>query len=133
MSFRAGISWATAKPSFSFIPKLRKEAAQFTLDIAVAVWEGAVDRTPVHSGELRASWNISPGKPSYEVHGLPDRAADSISPLPKPGLPLLKVGSLRRPKFFVSNGKTYASLVEYGSATNVPRLMLTRAIMSVDF
>lgn len=131
MSFKARISWSTAKPSFSFIPKLRKEAAQLTLDIAIQVWNGAVDRTPVQSGELRASWNISPGKPSFAVFGLPDSAAARISPLPKPGLPLLKVGSLRRPKFFVSNGKTYGPYVENGSATNVPQLMLTRAIMSV--
>lgn len=133
MSFNTRLSWASAKPSFSFIPKLRKEAAQFTLDIAVAVWNGAVDRTPVQSGELRASWNISPGKPSFAVVGASDSAAAAISPLPRPSLPMLKVGSLRRPKFFVSNGKTYASYVEFGSATNVPRLMLTRAIMSVDF
>jgi len=122
------LSWKSPKPSFSFIPKVRRAAAQHALDLAEAVWQGAVDRTPVRSGELRASWTLSKGKPIFATVG--NRSTNSV--LPPPSMPKLKATVLGSAKFFVSNGKSYGPHVEYGSSTIMPHLMLTRAIQSVD-
>jgi len=127
------VSWTTPKPSKLFIPLLRRKAAKKTLRIAEAVWQGVVDRTPVASGELRASWNLSLGAPSYETVGSPDSApSGSGVSLPRPEMPQLQVPVLREAKYFVSNGKGYAGYVEYGSSTRPPALMLTRAVKAVD-
>jgi hypothetical protein len=122
------MTWKSPKPSFSFIPRVRRAAAQRTLDIAEAVWQGAVDRTPVDSGNLRASWNISKGKPIL----LSMNTGVSGAPSAAPGMPALTVTALGSAKFFVTNGKDYAGHVEYGSSTITPKLMLTRAIQSID-
>lgn len=126
--------WKTPKPTFSFIPKLRLAVSQHALDLALQVWNGAVDRTPTLSGELRASWNVSKGSPNYKVVGLPRSSpGPSLSPLPRPTAPALVAGSLRSAKYFVTNGKSYAGHVELGSVTVPPHLMLTRAIQAIDF
>lgn len=127
------INWVTNKPSFSFIPKVRKRASEKALEIAKAVWQGAVDRTPVRSGELRASWNLSKGSPDFSTVGLASGASrNSGVPLPSPTMPNLKASALSSARYFVSNGKEYVIPVEFGSTTVIPHLMLTNAIRSVD-
>jgi hypothetical protein len=125
------LTWLTSKPTLSFIPKVRREAAQRALNIAENVWQGAVDRTPVASGELRASWNLSRGKVNYSTVGLVDSSPSITgSSLPPPQMPKLSAGSLGSAVYHVSNGKRYAPHVEFGSATITPRLMLTRSIQA---
>ncbi len=127
------ITWSTPKPSTSFIPKLRKEAAQKSLDIAIQIWKGAVNRTPVASGELRASWNLSTNVPNFTTVGdsnsSPGRT-DSI--LPKPTVQKIVPGPLGSTRYFISNGKSYARKVEFGTRSISPHLMLTRAVRAVD-
>ena len=126
------ITWYTAKPTKSFIPFLKTKAAKKSLDVAKAIWKGAVDRTPVGSGELRASWNLSVGSPSYKVVGSTDSSpGPSAATIPSPSMPNIRVPNIGQAKFYVTNGKSYARYVEYGSKTITPRLMLTRAVMSV--
>ncbi len=126
------LSWITPKPTKSFIPKLRRQASQRVIDIATAVWQGAVDRTPTRSGELRASWNLTPGRPSFESVGNPDSAPDVTTALPKPVAPVLKPTVLLQAKYFISNGKSYARYVEFGSSSISPHLMLTRSVRAVE-
>jgi len=125
------IKWVSVPPLRGFMPRLRRETAQKALSIAEAVWKGAVDRTPVASGELRASWNLSQGKPDFTTVGGVEGPDKFSVPLPPPVMPKLKAGVLSSAKYFVSNGKKYAGYVEYGSPTTRPVLMLARAIEAV--
>lgn len=122
------VYWATSRPTASFIPFLKRRVVKKALDVATRVWDLAVDLTPVRSGELRASWNLTQGSPSYDVVGLPDSASDFGSPMPRPAKPNLPDVDLSDAVFYVTNGKKYAPYVEYGTKNNPPRLMLTRAI-----
>ena len=123
------IEWVTPKPTRSFIPKLKKRASEKTLELAKAVWLGAVERSPVASGEFRASWNISQGVPNYNTVGSPDSSPGSSgASLPPPTMPNIEVAPLRNARYFVSNGKEYAGYIEYGSITLPPRLVLQRSI-----
>lgn len=133
MSFKAKLFWASPKPTKSFMPKVRRQTAERALNIAEAIWTGAVNGTPVNSGELRASWNLSRGKPDLSVVGKINGSSANTSPLAAPTMPKLKAGALTSAKFYVTNGKEYGPLVEFGSPTNVPRLMFTQAIRSVEF
>lgn len=132
MSFKANITWIGPKPTRSFIPKVRLAASRHALNIAKAVWVGVVDRTHVDSGELRASWNLSARKPNYTTVGPSDSATLLATPLPKPTLPIIRPTILRNARYYVTNGKTYARSEEFGSPTNTPVLMLTRAVQSVE-
>lgn len=120
------LSWKSPKPSFSFVPKVRKAVSQRALDIAEAVWVGAVHRTPVRTGELRASWNLSKSKPIY-VH-----VESTGGMLPPPSMPKLVATALSSAKYYVTNGAPHAKHVEFGSTTILPHLMMTRAVQSVD-
>lgn len=121
--------WTTPKPTDSFIPKLKKAVSQLALDKAMNIWLGVVDRTLVDSGELRASWNLSVGKPDFttvgEAHSSPGSAGGT---LPKPSRPKLQAVPLINARYFVANGKTYGPHVEFGTQSIRPQLMLTRAI-----
>jgi len=107
-------------------------ASQRAIDIATQVFEGAVDRTRVNSGELRASWNLSKGFPSFVVVGKADSSPGNTGTvLPKPTAPVF-TPTIFGQKYFVTNGKTYAVFEEFGTATQTPQLMLTRAVQAVD-
>jgi len=126
------ISWVTPKPAFSFIPKVRKAASQKALDMATAIWQGTVDRTPVGSGELRASWNLSRGRPDFSVVGEKDSSpGPGLVAVAKPTAPNLTAGVLSSARYYVANGKLYAKHVELGSASIRPHLMMTRAIQAI--
>ncbi len=123
------LTWVTPPPTKRFIPRLRMQASKYALDIAKAVWQGAVDRTPVASGELRASWNLSFGAPNYSTVGdATSSPGRSVAPLPPPSMPNLKPVPLRNAKYYVSNGKEYSGYVEYGTVTIPPQMMLDRAV-----
>jgi hypothetical protein len=122
------VYWKSGTPLASFIPFLKLRVVKKAMETATTVWEIAVDLTPVNSGELRASWNLSQGEPNFTTVGSPDGASRSGVPIGKPGKPILPEVDLSDAVFYVTNGKRYASYVEYGSPNNPPRLMLTRAV-----
>lgn len=126
------LTWTNGTPVARFIPFLRNRASVKTLNVAKAVWQGAVDRSPVASGELRASWNLSVGAPNYETVGDSNRSPGKLSvPLPPPTLPSIQPLPLKNAKYFVANGKEYASFVEYGTVSISPQLMLSRSVAAV--
>lgn len=126
--------WKTTKPTASFIPKLKVKASKIASDIALQVWNGAVDRTPVASGELRASWNLSVGRPNFTTVGNKNSSPGvGVSALPRPVTPALVKVPLNKARYFIANGKSYANNVEHGSNTIRPHLMLTRAVQSIGF
>lgn len=128
-----GVNWVTSKPTLSFIPFLKKRASKRALEIAQQVWQGAVDRTPVGSGELRASWNLTAGQPSFHTVGEKNSSPGSASgTVPLPAMPKITPLPLRTARYFVSNGKGYAGHVEFGSISIQPHLMLARAVQAVD-
>lgn len=124
------VTWSYNPPNRHFLPKLRRQASKKALDIALNIWENAVSFSPVASGELRASWDVSRGSPSYLVVGKADSSPGKLgAPLPPPPPPnVTPSASLFQSKYYITNGKTYAGYVEYGSATIPPQLMLTRAV-----
>lgn len=125
------VYWKSATPLASFIPFLKRRVSRTALESATKIWEIAVDLTPVNSGELRASWNLSQGEPNYATVGSPESSKRSGPPMGKPGKPVLPMVDLNDSVFYVTNGKRYAPYVEYGSPKNAPRLMLTRAVQIV--
>lgn len=105
-----------------------KAHKQLCVDTARAIFEAAIDFTPVSSGNLRGSWTMTAETPIYldAVGGTPG------SPLARPWTPTIDAKTLQGlPTIFITNGKPYAGYVNDGSPTNRPELMIERALESV--
>lgn len=125
----SSLVWST--PPSPFIDDLEEYVAQYTLNLAKIIFKKAVAYTPVHSGELRASWNLSYGAPDYTTEGHPDKSPrHPVSVSPKPRVPPFspRKGAI----WYVTNGKRYADYVEFGTPKMWPKLMLTRAIEEAE-
>jgi len=125
----SGITWKTGLPPQ--IDKRLKEAVEKkAYDLANLVFKGVVSRTPVRTGQLRASWNVSPDSPNFNTVGPREKSTGSAAaPLSPP--PPASFQRSRTATYHVSNGKTYAEQVEFGSPTNRPHLMLARTLASL--
>ena len=95
--------------------------------VALEVYSRVIDLTPVYSGSLRASWNISHTVPnySYVTGGHPS------NPLSPPQVPTSLEGLPRMPTIHIANGTPYASYVNDGGPNNVPVHMVELALESV--
>jgi len=95
--------------------------------IALRVYAGVIERTPVVTGELRASWNLSHTSPdSTVVHG-----GSVGNPIPAPSVPESIAGLPDFPVIYVSNSTPYAENVENGGPKNAPRHMLQLTLESL--
>lgn len=104
--------------------KIGEAVKEKTVRIANFLFTEIVNGTPVYTGQLRASWNISAQLPNYTTV---DSGGAKGSPLPPPVLP--KLASLPDyPTIFICNGKVYASIIEYGTAKAAPAAMVRLAI-----
>lgn len=93
---------------------------------AKEVFDGCVERTPVRSGDLRASWRAYPASQSdlsYETGGLVG------SPLSAPVFPMMRLGPYQA--VVVSNATPYVDEVEYGGPKNAPHYMMTLTLQSM--
>jgi len=93
-------------------------------ELALKVWQKAVDISPVFSGRYRDSWQISVGELSFRFNNS-SQAANSI---PKPTKPSITVAGTAMDKIFVSNGAPYSYLVEYGGILNRAHHVAYRAV-----
>lgn len=95
-------------------------------ELANSVFNGCVDRTPVRSGNLRASWRIeyggSPDMSSFVIGGTPD------SPMSAPTAGKIPKGALN---VYIVNCTPYADLVEDGGPKNPPHHMLALTLQSL--
>jgi hypothetical protein len=115
----------------SYSVKLRKirekigtTVKQRTVKIANAVYKDVVINTPVLTGQLRASWNLSHTVPNYSTV---DSGGEEGSPIP------ISFKYLRRvpenPVIYLTNGKPYAQLIEEGSSKKAPQGVVRVAIL----
>lgn len=111
-----------------FMHEVRSDHKKLCESTALEVLEAVVDRTPVYTGDLRASWKISVSKPDLGivVGGTPS------SPLAAPDIPKT-LGQLPDfPTIYVTNSTPYAEAVNDGSPTNAPVHMLELALLSLQ-
>lgn len=96
-------------------------------NVAIEVYAKIVDLTPVHSGSLRASWNLTHTSPDYTyVTG-----GSAENPLSAPQIPDHIEGLPRMPTIHIANGTPYASYVNDGGPRNVPVHMVELALEAV--
>jgi hypothetical protein len=95
------------------------------LEIAEKVFVGVVERTPVRTGQLRASWRASLGSvdTSKVFH------TDPASPLPPPIFPLkvVPVNSI----IHISNSHKYVIPIEFGHSKQAPYGMVRVTLASL--
>jgi len=96
-------------------------------ELAVKVWEKAVDLSPVFSGRYRASWQISIGGLSFTFNN----TSSQPNSVPAPTAPSFTVAGRAMDKVFVTNGAPYGHFVEYGSPTNPAHHVAHRAVGAV--
>jgi hypothetical protein len=101
-----------------------KALAQEKGQLAVKIWNKAVDFSPVYSGSYRASWQISIGALSFKY----DNSSNSPGSVPSPTVPSITLAGRAMDKIFVSNGAPYSYLVEYGGPTNPAHHVAHRAV-----
>lgn len=94
--------------------KLRESASQKAVRITQKLVDSFIARSPVFSGNFRASWNVSEGKATYIriESGAPQVV------LPPPVIRVTAVGNL--PVFYITNGQPYANALEYGWSNQAP-------------
>lgn len=100
---------------------------------ALEFYAAVIEFTPVVTGRLRASWNISHTAPNLAL----DSALEAAHSSPEgsfsaPTIPQHIDGLPDFPKIFVTNPQPYAEYVNDGSPTNEPRQMVERAIQKVS-
>lgn len=103
------------------------EVREHVRDQVNQIWSDLMVYTPVQTGQLRASWNVSEGAPDYSTV---DSGGSISSPLPPPQQPRLALRDAF-PEVFICNGKPYAGYVEDGTAKMGPRGMVARALANV--
>ena len=100
-----------------------KEQSVIALENA---YEGLMRNTPIWSGQLISSWNISADQPNYKVVYHPDTQNGTVR-IPKPENPLkpksiqeaiqgVKDDKGKFKKYYIANGHKYAYGVDQGVA-----------------
>lgn len=96
-------------------------------EIALQVFAGVVERTPVISGDLRASWKIG----IEGVDGTIETGGSPQNPLAAPTVPTSLEGLSDFPVINVTNSQPYAEQVENGGPKNRPRHMVQLTLESL--
>lgn len=92
--------------------------------LALKVWDKAVDLSPVYSGRYRDSWQISIGSLSFRFNN----SSTTPGSIPRPTAPSITIAGKAMDKVFVSNGAPYSYLVEYGGPRNPAHHVAYRAV-----
>ena len=117
------IQWTTGKPR-QVEAALKKQLADSVFALAEEVHTNVILFTPVQTGELRASWNLSANKPNFKTVGPRKGVSKDRVTVP----PHRKAKQVKGAyKYYVSNGKRYVQAVEHGTPKMAPRHMLRRA------
>lgn len=98
-----------------------------TLEVANAIFEGVVDRSPVFTGNFRASWRMSH---TIEDLSISD-GGSSESPLPAPRTPSL-ANLPKIPIIFITNAQPYALRLEYGWSKQAPSGIVRSTLLALS-
>lgn len=121
------ITWDWGKDPLTFVEEVEKGAVKLTKEVAQAVFEGVVRRSPVLTGKFRASWRVSVNAPDYVV---PPRIVPGSQPvIPAPDWPGInvRIGDL----IYISNGAPYGERLENGWSQQAPNGMLALTLAEV--
>lgn len=105
---------------------LKDETIKETKRIASAVFRGVVKRTPVDTGQTRASWRKTVGQVDRTTV---DVGGSSASPLPPPRNPNIRMDKLE--KIFVTNRKGHIGYLENGSPNTEASAMVAATLASL--
>lgn len=121
MSFR--FIWR--RDPLAFAGHVEGVAKKRTLEVAKAVYDGIVARTPVRTGSARASWRASLNAPdtSRVIH------KSSESPLAPPTFPIREMPLYG--KVYISNSTPYITALEFGWSQQAPAGMVRVTLASL--
>lgn len=119
---KVGAFWSRSPADFAGTVNAR--VYELTRGRAIAIFEHAVEISPVDTGAYRQSWTVSEGAPKVFYAGKP---ADLKIELPPPSAPTNLSTKFYR-KFFVTNGAPYAMRIEHGWSGQAPQGVLRQAI-----
>lgn len=116
---------AWSSPPLEFQAEVTSELELRVRELVKKIFEGIVERTPVDSGSLRASWRVAIGNMDTSV----TVQQTNNPPLGPPSFSLgeFKVGDL----IFISNSLPYVWIVEYGSSQQAPQGMVRVTLASL--
>jgi hypothetical protein len=89
------------------------------------LYTAIVSKTPVDTGQVRASWNLSKDSPNFTT-------VDEGTDLPPPQTPKLRLKKYEYPLVFISNGKPYVDLLESGSSRQAPAGMVAISMAEIS-
>jgi hypothetical protein len=108
-----------------FLPKVQGDIVDLTVTIAERIFDGVVSRTPVYTGNLRASWVVGVGENYYRATG-----GSPSNVLPPPTFPA-GLRSMKPQLIYIMNTTPYAGLVEFGGPKNIPRAMVQQTLSAL--
>ena len=110
-----------------FMMSVRDSVKKKSIELATAVFEGVVDRSPVYTGNFRASWRMS-----HTTEDLSETDSGSAdSPLPAPRAPRLS-NVPDFPVIYVTNARPYSIKLEYGWSKQAPSGIVRTTIDSLS-
>lgn len=109
-----------------FMGEVRMKHKKLCEEVAKEIFAGVIERTPVISGNLRASWDLNQTGDAIDVS-----SGSEGSPAPAPKIPKTIPNLPDYPVLYVTNGKAYAPLVENGSPHNEARKMVALTLESL--
>jgi len=114
----------------AFVHKLTDDdgmIALFVQKIALDLFAGIVDRTPVRTGRARGNWFLTTGAPSSSVAYLGAKEPDSV-PYPSPP-DVSKITG--RESVFIINNLVYIEALENGHSAQAPNGMVALTMREV--
>jgi len=114
-----------------FIKSVEEDTIKLHKRVSFDLLRFTVKKNPVDTGLLRANWNLGLNAPVKEVRGKVNKKGKVSSAgnrkIANSNISGLKLGDT----VFMNNPVKYAVFVEFGSATNAPRAMLSRSLEEV--
>ena len=109
-----------------FLNDVKISLKNHAVELASAVFEGVVDRSPIYTGNFRASWRLSHTSEDLTT----TTGGDPKSPLAAPKTPRLS-NVPDFPVLFVTNATPYSIRLEYGWSKQAPNGIIRTTIDSL--
>lgn len=106
---------------------IKEDTIEHTKQLASQVFRGVVLRTPVRTGQTRASWRKSVGKVDRTTVDFGGRPGAPLQPPSNPNIKMTKLD-----KIFVTNRKPHIIYLENGSPTTEPTAMMAATLASIE-
>lgn len=121
----AAVEWVVDPRKF--IPEFKGKIAAITEEVAIEIFAGVISRTPVRTGNLRASWRIKEGSVDDSI----TESGSVESPAPAPKIPSKISFSTEYPTIYVTNYQPYAGFVNNGTPHHPPVSMVELTLASL--